>query len=191
MSRDPRAVRAPSRGRGRGGAEPVSYRIEPVEEGFLLVAAGRRGILRVALGRDAGSLVAALQRRFPEARPDDDSRLAAAARRIRRYLRDAATPLDDLPVALQGTPFQIRVWEELRRIPRGETRSYGEIAALIGAPRAARAVGAACGANPLLFLVPCHRVVAKDGIGGFGGLGPAFKRRLLAAERRAKARTSA
>ncbi len=82
-----------------------------------------------------------------------------------------------------GTDFQQRVWRALLKIKPGRTRSYGELAAALGKPRAARAVGAACGANPVPVLVPCHRVLASDGgLGGFsGGLG--WKRRLLAAER--------
>jgi len=66
-----------------------------------------------------------------------------------------------------GTKFQMAVWNELKKIPRGQTRTYGEIAAAIGRPKAARAVGSACGANPLPLFIPCHRVVAKNGLGGF------------------------
>ena len=68
----------------------------------------------------------------------------------------------------QGTDFQQAVWRELKKIPRGQTRTYGEIAAAIGSPKAVRAVGSACGANPLPVFIPCHRVVAKNGPGGFG-----------------------
>ena len=81
-----------------------------------------------------------------------------------------------------GTEFQQAVWRELRKISPGETRSYGEIAQAIGKPKAVRAVGGACGANPVPVLVPCHRVLAAHGkIGGFGG-GLDWKRRLLARE---------
>lgn len=69
---------------------------------------------------------------------------------------------------LEGTEFQKAVWGELKKIPRGQTRTYGEIAAAIGHPKAVRAVGTACGANPLPLFIPCHRVVAKNGLGGFG-----------------------
>ncbi|MEI8205314.1 MAG: methylated-DNA--[protein]-cysteine S-methyltransferase [Kiritimatiellales bacterium] len=75
-------------------------------------------------------------------------------------------PAIDIP---DGTDFQKSVWRELKKIPRGQTRTYGEIASAIGKPKAARAVGAACGANPLPIFIPCHRVVAKNGLGGFGG----------------------
>jgi O-6-methylguanine DNA methyltransferase len=77
----------------------------------------------------------------------------------------AAFPNGNLPA---GTPFQKKVWRALKTIPRGATRTYGEIAAAIGQPGAARAVGAACGANPLPLFIPCHRIVAKNGLGGFG-----------------------
>jgi len=83
-----------------------------------------------------------------------------------------------------GTAFQQAVWLTLRKIPRGETRSYAWVARKIGKPKAARAVGTACGANPVPIIVPCHRVVASDGsLGGFGG-GLPLKRRLLALESR-------
>lgn len=75
-----------------------------------------------------------------------------------------------LPVDPRGTPFQLRVWAALRKVPRGEVRSYGEIAETIGASQAARAVGAACGANPAPIAIPCHRVVgASMTLGGFSG----------------------
>jgi methylated-DNA-[protein]-cysteine S-methyltransferase len=86
------------------------------------------------------------------------------------------------PLDLAGTEFQKSVWRELRKIPRGSTKSYGEIAQAIGRPKAVRAVGGACGANPLPLFVPCHRVLAANKkIGGFGG-GLDWKRKLLAQE---------
>lgn len=92
----------------------------------------------------------------------------------------AALPLIDLV----ATAFQWRVWDALTRIPAGETRSYGEIAAAIGAPRAARAVGRACGASKLALIVPCHRVVRQDGSPGGWRWGAARKQKLLQQERR-------
>ena len=73
----------------------------------------------------------------------------------------------DLPLELHGTEFQLAVWNAMRQIPYGEVRTYGEVALMAGYPRAARAVGNACNRNPVLLIVPCHRVVASDGIGGF------------------------
>jgi O-6-methylguanine DNA methyltransferase len=96
----------------------------------------------------------------------------------RRAPKVTLPPLD----LSRGTKFRLRVWPELLRIPRGETRSYGEIADELGKRRAARAVGGACGANPIPVLIPCHRVLAaKGGLGGFSG-GLEWKRRLLALE---------
>ncbi|MGI6315176.1 MAG: methylated-DNA--[protein]-cysteine S-methyltransferase [Christensenellales bacterium] len=88
-----------------------------------------------------------------------------------------------LPLAPKGTPFQTRVWRLLGEIPYGETRAYGEIAAALGRPSAARAVGGACHANPLPLLIPCHRVTAKGGPGGYAP-GPEMKIALLALEKR-------
>jgi O-6-methylguanine DNA methyltransferase len=82
---------------------------------------------------------------------------------------------------ISGTPFQIAVWDEMKKIPRGQTRTYGDIAAAIGRPKAVRAVGTACGANPLPLFIPCHRVVAKNGLGGFGS-GLPWKKLLLELE---------
>lgn len=88
----------------------------------------------------------------------------------------------DLPLDLVGTQFQQAVWRELLAIPRGETCSYGQIAAKLGKPGAARAVGGACGANPLPIIIPCHRVVGSDGsLTGFGS-GLDLKQKLLAME---------
>lgn len=90
----------------------------------------------------------------------------------------------DLPLAPEGTAFQLAAWEALRRIPYGETRSYGQQAQSMGRPKAARAVGAANGANPLSIVVPCHRVIGSNGqLTGFGG-GVDLKAKLLALERR-------
>ena len=87
----------------------------------------------------------------------------------------------DLPLAPAGSPFRTRVWAALRAIPYGETRTYGDLAAALGS--AARAIGQANGANPIPILIPCHRVVAGNGLGGYsGGDGPVTKRALLALE---------
>lgn len=101
---------------------------------------------------------------------------------LRRYA--AGEPVDpaDLPVDLRGTPFQVRVWEALRKVPRGSVRSYAGIAADVGVPRAMRAVGAANSVNPIAIVVPCHRIVgARLALGGYSG-GLTMKRRLLALE---------
>ena len=100
----------------------------------------------------------------PREAADDLCRAAAAA--IDAFFA-AGTPLPPLPCAPAGTPFQRRVWQALSAIPRGTTVTYAALAASLSLPRAARAVGQAVGRNPLLLLIPCHRVVAKDGPGGF------------------------
>lgn len=100
-------------------------------------------------------------------RPCANSEFAErAAGVLAAYLRDARVPLN-LPVAPQGTLFQRRVWQTMVRIPRGQTRAYGELARELGS--SARAVGGACGANPVVVVIPCHRVVAAHGLGGFSG----------------------
>ncbi len=105
------------------------------------------------------------------------------AERLQRYAQGKAVSFDDVLLDVKGTPFQMAVWQATRAIPRGQTRTYGQIAAAIGRPGAARAVGAAEGANPVAIIVPCHRVVgANGGLCGFGG-GLPLKERLLTLER--------
>ena len=94
--------------------------------------------------------------------------------------------IEKLPLDLRGTPFQLAVWSELLKIPKGETISYAQLAAKLGKPKATRAVGTACGTNPIPFLVPCHRVVRSDGsLGGFA-FGLTMKQQLLEKERNEK-----
>lgn len=108
----------------------------------------------------------------------DDDALAPVCAQLDEYFAGTRTEFD-LPVRLHGTPFQVEVWEELRRIPFGETISYGELAKRVDRPEAARAVGAANGQNPVAIVVPCHRVIGADGsLTGFGG-GLGWKQYLL------------
>lgn len=158
----------------------------------------RTGIGAIYLVASADGLEAVRWRRGPEpALPDRSEKaegaaraseiLAQAARELEEYLAGRRTRFE-VPLAPRGTEFQRQVWNELLRIPYGETRSYRELAERIGRPRAVRAVGSANGRNPLCILVPCHRVIAADGsLGGFSG-GLAVKERLLDLERRARAR---
>ena len=112
----------------------------------------------------------------PDPRP-----FTEAVRQLDAYFAGELTEFD-LPLHLVGTPFQLRVWEELRRIPYGETRTYGELAEALGSPGASRAVGLANGKNPIGIVVPCHRVIgAGGGLTGYGG-GLDRKQRLLAFE---------
>lgn len=113
---------------------------------------------------------------------EDHGPLEVALRQLEEYFRGERTTFD-LELAPEGTPFQLRVWEQLLAIPFGETRSYGEIARAIGQPEAARGVGAANGSNPIPIVIPCHRVIGASGaLTGFGG-GLDTKRWLLDHER--------
>ncbi len=108
-------------------------------------------------------------------------KLSEAKKQILEYL-DGNRNNFDLPLCLEGTNFQLKVWSELRKIPYGQTASYGEIAKRVGVAGASRAVGTACGRNPLAIVIPCHRVVASGGkIGGFAS-GLDVKRKLLQVE---------
>ena len=101
---------------------------------------------------------------------------------LRAYFDGEITSFD-LPLRLEGTPFQLRVWAELRRVPYGETRTYGQLAAALGSPLASRAVGLANGRNPISIIVPCHRIVGSTGrLTGYGG-GLPRKQQLLDHER--------
>ena len=114
---------------------------------------------------------------------DDDPLLADAARQLAQYFAGQRSDFD-LPLDLQGTPFQQSVWQALRRIPPGRTCSYGALAQSLGAPSAVRAVGAAVGRNPASLVVPCHRVLGQDGsLTGYAG-GLERKRALLSLESR-------
>ncbi|MEW9573526.1 methylated-DNA--[protein]-cysteine S-methyltransferase [Rhodanobacter sp. Si-c] len=180
----------PASYRAGGAGASIRYTTTATPLGRLLVAATARGICAVTLGADDTELEARLTAEFPQATRErvDAGReewLDAVIARIASELgwSDADAPaLPPLDVA--ATAFQWRVWDALTRIPAGETRSYGELAAAIGAPKAARAVGNACGNNRLALIVPCHRVVREDGTPGGWRWGVERKRALLARERR-------
>lgn len=184
----------------RGGAgATLRYTTLATPLGELLVAATERGICAILLGNDEAELVAELQREFPAAASERvdagrDEWLARVIAEVHTNLgwsdSDDATDTPLPPFDLRATAFQWRVWQALTRIPRGETRSYSEIAEAIGSPRAVRAVARACASNRLAVVVPCHRVVREDG--SFGGYrwGLARKRRLIAREAEVAPRTS-
>lgn len=167
----------------RGGAGlDIGYAIVSSAIGKMLVAATSRGVCRVSLGEDAAALEAALVAEFPRAHiRKDRAALEAAVSAVMAYL-DGKEPSTELPLDVQATAFQRRVWQELQRIPRGETRTYTEIARRIGNPKATRAVARACASNPVALVVPCHRVVREDGdLGGYRW-GVERKRELIARE---------
>jgi AraC family transcriptional regulator of adaptative response/methylated-DNA-[protein]-cysteine methyltransferase len=170
--------------RRRGGrGEAIRYATLATPLGWALVAASRRGICMTALGDDRESLGAALRTRFPAAEiSGEDAGLSDWATQILRCIT-APGEIPDLPLDIRGTAFQARVWRALQKIPLGQTATYGEIAQALGRPKAVRAVAGACAANPLAVLVPCHRVVRKNGdLGGYRW-GVERKRALLARER--------
>lgn len=164
----------------REGGKGATIRWARVETslGPMLVAATDRGVCRLSFGEGPTELAV----RFPRATiaPGDESFAALCEQvveAVERPSRAAQIPLD-----VQGTAFQEAVWRQLHAIPPGETRSYGEIAAMLGKPGASRAVGQANGANPVAVLTPCHRVVAADGTLGGYAWGEAIKRELLRRE---------
>jgi AraC family transcriptional regulator of adaptative response/methylated-DNA-[protein]-cysteine methyltransferase len=166
---------------GRGTR--IAYAIADSPLGRLLVAMTERGICFVSVGARDGELEAKLRREFPAAAAiDRDDEAMGVAMAALLQLIDGQEPHVDLPLDLRATAFQRRVWEELQRIPTGETRSYAEIARALGQPSAQRAVGNACATNPVPILVPCHRVVRSDGSLGGYGLGVGRKRKLLEQE---------
>ena len=168
--------------RAGGKGQRISYCCFPTPLGTVLVATTGKGVCSVKLADDAARLRRLLAEEFSKAEIVEGEMKELKAK-ILSFI-DGETSLVRLPLDIRGTVFQRRVWDELRRIPRGETRTYREIARAIGAPAAVRAVGSACGANPVALVVPCHRAVRTDGgLGGYAwGLGR--KRKLLALEKK-------
>ena len=147
--------------------------------GTVQVAGTFQGLVRVQLDDDGDRMRAEIRRLYPEAAFKRGSAMTVeGGRDIRAYLNGGAWP-GYLPVVMPEVGFQTRVWRHLQRIPAGQARTYGGVARGIRRPRAARAVGQACGRNPLPLIVPCHRVLAADRhLGGYTG-GVEIKRLLL------------
>ena len=170
----------------RRGAQSVdvSYAVTESPLGWLLVAATAKGVCAVRLGDSAGELEAGLAREFPAAKPQGNVRdLGRWVEILLGYLRGEQSRLD-LSVDVRATAFQWRVWQALSAIPYGSTRTYSDVAAAIGQPKAARAVGHACATNPVALIIPCHRVVREDGTLGGYRWGLDRKRKLLEQESR-------
>ncbi len=161
----------------------ITYTVVENSLGHLLVAATDKGICSVMLGDGEEALTADLLHEFPRAEiRRDDGRLRSQVAMLLDCLAGEA-PGVALPLDVRGTAFQMRVWEELRRIPRGRTVTYGELAQRIGRPRAVRAVGRACATNPVAIITPCHRAVRANGeLAGYRW-GIERKRRLLEEEK--------
>lgn len=170
----------------------VWYTLAETSIGRLLVAATHRGVCCVGLGDCDTALIATMQQTCPHstfvhACVGENDQLATWVSHLVAYCQGQQDQLP-IPLDITGTPFQHTVWAALQTIPYGETRSYAAIAHMLNKPHAARAVGAACGANPVPLIVPCHRVIASDGkLGGYSS-GVQRKKTLLEIERQYKSR---
>ena len=156
----------------------------PSELCELLLVTDRQGVLRaLEFGNHLPRVHRLLQAHYDSYTLADGPAPPGVINALDAYFSGELAALDDVPTATGGTAFQRRVWKALRTIPPGSTASYRQIAARIGQPSASRAVGAANGANPIVIVVPCHRVISADGgLGGYGG-GLGRKRWLLAHEK--------
>jgi AraC family transcriptional regulator of adaptative response/methylated-DNA-[protein]-cysteine methyltransferase len=174
----------PSAFRSGGKDQRIRFAVGQCSLGSILVAASARGICAIALGDDPEALCHDLERRFPRARlvggdPEFDALVSNVVGIVENPSRVSTLPLD-----VQGTAFQERVWRALTKIPPGTTTTYGELARRLGTPRATRAVARACAQNPVAIAIPCHRVVRTNGeLAGYRW-GIERKRELLRRERR-------
>lgn len=174
----------PSRCPHRVGENEIRFGVRECSLGSVLVAASARGVCAILLGDDPDELVRDLQNRFSGAMlVEGDLEFEAVVTEVVRFVEAPDRGLD-LPLDMRGTAFQERVWRALGEIPPGSTVSYAELAARIGAPKSARAVGRAVGANPLAVAIPCHRVIRNDGMLSGYRWGVERKRTLLERERR-------
>jgi AraC family transcriptional regulator, regulatory protein of adaptative response / methylated-DNA-[protein]-cysteine methyltransferase len=152
-----------SYGKGGIGAE-ITYAIGKCQLGRVMVAATAQGLCRVCFGDTVKTVEQELTDEFPEAalrRNEKD--MAEILATVIAVIDNHAQKVGALPIDIRATAFQAKVWSYLTRIPAGETQTYGEIAAGIGVPKAARAVGRACGSNPIGVIIPCHRAVGASG----------------------------
>ena len=178
----------PARFRRGGAGARIRFAVGQCALGAILVAATDRGVSAIRLGDDPRELVRELQDRFANAElvgddPSFHQLVATVVAMVESPASGGGTGAGALPLDVQGTAFQHRVWDALRRIPPGTTATYREIAERIGAPRSARAVALACAANPVAVAIPCHRVVRSDGALSGYRWGVERKRELLARER--------
>jgi AraC family transcriptional regulator of adaptative response/methylated-DNA-[protein]-cysteine methyltransferase len=166
----------------------IGYSIAKSSLGKILVAATERGVSAVYLGDADATLVEELHGEYPRAE------ISAANDSFERWVKEIVQRVEgnpprlELPLDLQATAFQRRVWQELQRIPRGSTRTYSQVAKALGKPKAIRAVARACATNPVSIVVPCHRVIREDGSLAGYRWGLSRKQQLLAQERVARGR---
>jgi AraC family transcriptional regulator of adaptative response/methylated-DNA-[protein]-cysteine methyltransferase len=145
------------------GALDIGWWMGLSDLGWMLLAATQRGVCWLAFGEEPGRLLEELRAAFPKARlHNDEARLYGWFEQVRDFVLLPREALD-LPLDIQGTAFQSRVWRALRQIPLGQTLSYGAVAQQLGEPKASRAVATACASNRIAMLIPCHRVIAADG----------------------------
>jgi AraC family transcriptional regulator, regulatory protein of adaptative response / methylated-DNA-[protein]-cysteine methyltransferase len=161
----------------------IRYALGKCSLGSILVASSDRGLCAISVDDDPDVLIRYLRDRFPKAELVDGSiDLKPLLARVVKFIETPSLGLD-LPLDIHGTAFQQRVWQALQEIPLGTTVSYTDIAQRIGMPKAVRAVAGACAANSLAVVIPCHRVIRKDGdLSGFGW-GVERKAELLRRER--------
>jgi AraC family transcriptional regulator of adaptative response/methylated-DNA-[protein]-cysteine methyltransferase len=183
----------PKRYRAGGEGETLTWTCRDTALGPILMAATDRGVCFAQFGRDCETLVEQLRAEFPRAElqsygGDSSLQLDQWIDGLNAYIQNKQ-PRPEVPLDLQGTAFQIKVWEFLLSLQDGDVISYGELAQAIDKPKAVRAAASACGANRIAVLVPCHRILRGDG--GLGGYrwGLERKRALLDAERSRKATT--
>lgn len=172
----------PARYGKQGAGVAIRYTIAKTAIGEMLLAATSKGVCSVQFGESDGALEGELRREYPRAEiTRSDKGLARWVRAIQGRIRGEKSRA--LPLDIQATAFQRLVWEQLREIPYGDTRSYGEVARRIGRPNAARAVARACASNPVAVAIPCHRVVRENGDPGGYRWGMRRKQNLLALEK--------
>jgi AraC family transcriptional regulator of adaptative response/methylated-DNA-[protein]-cysteine methyltransferase len=175
----------PATYRKGGQGMKIGYTIAKSPLGKVLVAATERGVSAVYLGDAESTLISELREEYPRAE------IAPAPDAFQRWVREIVQRIEgkqprlELPLDLQATAFQRRVWQELQRIPRGRTRTYSQVARSLGQPKAVRAVARACATNPVSIVVPCHRVIREDGALAGYRWGISRKEQLLAQERTA------
>src|SRR4030088_3112295 len=173
----------PSTYRKGGQGMKIGYTIAKSPVGKVLVGATERGVSAVYLGDAESTMIAALREEYPRAE------IAPATDSFQRWVREIVQRIEgkqprlELPLDLQATAFQRRVWNELQRISRGRTRTYSQVARSLGKPKAVRAVARACATNPVSIVVPCHRVIREDGTLAGYRWGLSRKEQLLARER--------
>ncbi len=171
----------PGRFRDGGRGVRIAFAQRKTALGHLLLATTERGLCAVRVGDSAEAVRAELAAEFPRATLVEDR--TALARQFESVAALLAGQAAELPLDIQATAFQALVWQALQRIPRGKTMSYGELARVLGRPKAARAVARACATNPVALVVPCHRVVGQDGALTGYRWGVERKRQLLERER--------